>query len=83
MPTKGVHLRGSLLANVLTGHTVDFATHTSTISIKYQVLLAAYYKAVKSNTHLFFPFLDTYYILFCAISLSFLFINFFPPCAIA
>jgi hypothetical protein len=77
MLNKGVHSQGSLLANVLIGHTVDFATHTSTICIKYQVLLAAYYKAVKSNTHLFFPFLDTYYITFCAISLFFIHSVFF------
>jgi hypothetical protein len=29
MPTKGDHSRGSLFGNVLTGHTVDFATYIS------------------------------------------------------
>jgi hypothetical protein len=49
MSTKASPSRGSLFGNVLTGHTVNFATHTSTICIKYQVLLAAYYKAVNAN----------------------------------
>jgi hypothetical protein len=52
MSTEDAHSRGSLFGNVLTGHTVDFATHTSTICIKYQVLLAAYYKAAKA-THIY------------------------------
>jgi hypothetical protein len=53
-PTEGTHSQCNLFGNVLAGHTADFATHT-TICIKHQVLLAAYYKAVKANTHLFFP----------------------------
>jgi hypothetical protein len=59
--------------------------HTSTICIQYQVLLVAYFKAMNANTCLFFPsvllfpFLDSYYILFYAISLLILFIQFFAP----
>jgi hypothetical protein len=76
MPSKGAHSQGTLFESVLTGHTVDFATHTSPICIKYQVLLAAYYKPVKANTFMLstcflFLFLDMYYIIFYAISLSF------------
>jgi hypothetical protein len=32
-------------ATCLSGHIVDFTTHTSTVCIQYQVLLAAYFKA--------------------------------------
>jgi hypothetical protein len=60
-------------------------TQTSITCIRYQVLLAAYCKA--KNSHLFlssdFLFFDAYLILFHAISLSFLFVQFFaaphPP----
>jgi hypothetical protein len=32
-------------ATCLSGHIVDFTTHTSAVCIQYQVLLVAYYKA--------------------------------------
>jgi hypothetical protein len=32
-------------ATCLSGHIVDFTTHTSAVCIRYHVLLAAYYKA--------------------------------------
>jgi hypothetical protein len=35
----------SVVQHVLSGHIVGFATHTSTVCIRYQALLAAYYKA--------------------------------------
>jgi hypothetical protein len=78
MTIEGAHLRGSLSRNMPTGHIVDFSTHTSTICIRSQVLLVAYYKDKNANTPLFFPsvfhvlFLNAYRILFYAISLSFL-----------
>jgi hypothetical protein len=70
----------------LSGHIFDFNTHTSTICIRYQVLLAAYYKAGKANTHLFihsfflFLLLDTYsYSLLCYFSFSFIHSVLPPP----
>jgi hypothetical protein len=65
-------------------HIADFTTHTWTICIRHQVLLATYCKASHSSTHLFFScfslyFLDVYYILFCDISLSFLIYSGFCP----
>jgi hypothetical protein len=53
--------------------------------MRHQVLLAAYYKAANAKIHLSLPYVflfllsDDYYILFYAISLPFLFINFLPP----
>jgi hypothetical protein len=72
-----------LSENVPIGHIVDFTTHTSTDCMRYQVLMAAYYKAVNANTHLFFPsvslsILDAYYILFSLLLFIFYSISFLP-----
>jgi hypothetical protein len=76
-----IHEAICLSGNVPTGHIVDFSTHKSTTCIQYQVLLAAYYKALNANTHLFISsvflllFLDIYYVQFYVISL-YLFIQY-------
>jgi hypothetical protein len=76
MPTEGGHSRGRLFGNVLTGHTINFTTHISHL-YKIPSIVGGILQSRESeyililSTCFLFLFLDTYYILFCAISLSF------------
>jgi hypothetical protein len=82
MHTKGAHSQGSLLGNVLTGHTRFHNTHINHL-YKIPSIVGGILQSHESehtfilSTCFLFLFLDTYYILFCAMSLSFLFIQFF------
>jgi hypothetical protein len=87
MTTKGVHPRGNLSGDVPAGHAVDFTTHISTICIRYQELLTAYYSAANGNTYthiyffsLFFSFYFQMLIIFYfTLFITFYSFRFLPP----
>jgi hypothetical protein len=66
MTTKGDHSRGNPFVRKCTDwlhYLLHYThTHTSTICVRYQVLLATYYKAANANTHSFIPSVSSFYL---------------------